>query len=179
MHGFINASSTIVVSNPVAIVTTSNFTIVTSNFAKVQMQQMVAIQSQAITWKPNSRTSLCWGFFVVNDNLLVDLEKLQMLQCIICKIKQVGVLDLCQHSNLRKGLIKYGKINGITPMRTHVESMHRKLVGCRKLAITKKLIVVVVSHNRHRKKQSWPFGCAITSYFSATNLYKKFDEAQQ
>jgi hypothetical protein len=42
MHGSVGASSTDVVSNPVAIATTSNFTIV-SNFAKVQMQQMVAI----------------------------------------------------------------------------------------------------------------------------------------
>jgi hypothetical protein len=70
-----------------------------------------------------------------------------MLQCIIYRIKQVGVFDLCQCSTLRKGLIKYGKINGITPMRTHVEFTHPKLVACRKLAIAKKLVVIVASHN--------------------------------
>ncbi len=58
-----------------------------------------------------------------------------MLECIICKIEQADALDLCQHSILQKGLIKYGKINGITPMRTHVESVHPKLVASKKLAI--------------------------------------------
>jgi hypothetical protein len=67
--------------------------------------------------------------------------------CIICRIEQAGALDLCQCFTLRKGLIKYGKINGIIPMRTHVESAHPKLVTCRKSAITKELIVVVASHN--------------------------------
>jgi len=65
-------------------------------------------------------------------------------------------------------------------MRTHVESAHPKLVVCRKLAITKNLIVVVASHSQQSgKKQSRPSGCVITSYFGATNPYKKFDEAQQ
>jgi hypothetical protein len=58
--------------------------------------------------------------------------------------------------------------------------MHRKLVACIKLAITKELIVAVVSHSQQsKKKQSRSFGCAITSCFGATNLYKKFDEAKQ
>jgi hypothetical protein len=69
-----------------------------------------------------------------------------MLWCIICRIEQVGALDLCQCSTLWKGLIKYGKINGITPMRAHVESTHLKLVACRQLAITKEL-VVIASHS--------------------------------
>jgi len=75
-----------------------------------------------------------------------------MLQCIICRIKQVGVLGLCQHSILRKCLIKYGKINGITPMRTHVEFMHPKLVACRKLIIVEKLIIVVISYSQQLGK---------------------------
>jgi len=58
-------------------------------------------------------------------------------------------------------------------MKSHVvESAHPKL------AITKEL--VVVNHNwQFGKKQSRPFECAITSYFGASNPYKKFDEAQQ
>ncbi len=70
-----------------------------------------------------------------------------MLQCIIYRTQQVGALDLCQCSILRKGLIKYGKINGITPMKTHVEYAHPKLVICKKLAIAKKLVVVAASHS--------------------------------
>jgi len=61
-----------------------------------------------------------------------------MLWCIIYRIEQVSALDLCQLFTLQKGLIKYGKINGITPMKTHVESMHPKLVAHKKLAIIEK-----------------------------------------
>jgi hypothetical protein len=101
-----------------------------------------------------------------------------MLQCIICRIEQASAFDLCQCSTLQKGLIKYGKINGITPMKTHVESTHPKLVVRRKLAIIRELVVVATSHTqRSGKKQFAPFGCAITSYFGATNLYKNFDDA--
>jgi hypothetical protein len=60
------------------------------------MQQLEAIQAQSLTWKPHSRTSLCWGFFIGNDNLHVDFEKPQMLQCIICRTKQTSALNLCQ-----------------------------------------------------------------------------------
>jgi hypothetical protein len=37
-------------------------------------------------------------------------------------------------------------------MRTHVESTHPKLVACRKLAITKELIVVI-SHSQQSGKK--------------------------
>ncbi len=77
----------------------------------------------------------------------MDLEKLLMLRCIIYRIEQASALDLCQRSTLRKSLIKYGKINGITPMKTHVEFTHPKLVVHTKLAIVEELVVVVISHN--------------------------------
>ncbi len=87
-------------------------------------------------------------------------------------------LTYAQRFTLQKGFIKYGKINGITPMRTHLESTHPKLVACKKLAIIEEL--VVASHNQQFRKQSFrPFGCVITSYFGATNPYKKCNEAQQ
>jgi hypothetical protein len=86
------------------------------------------------------------GFLVVNDNFPMDLEKPQMLRCIICRIEQSSVLDLCQYSTLQKNLIKYGKINGITPMKTHVEYAHPKLVACKMVAITAGL-VATTSHN--------------------------------
>jgi len=65
-------------------------------------------------------------------------------------------------------------------MRTHVDSMHPKLVARKKLAITKEFVVVVGSHSQQfGKKWSRPYGCVITSHFGATNLYKKSDKAQQ
>jgi hypothetical protein len=108
---------------------------------------------QVIAWKPHSPTSLCWGFFAINDNLPVDLKKLQLLRCIIYKIKQASAFDLCQCFTLQKGLIKYEKINKITPMRTHVEFAHPKLVACKKLAITEELIVIVAGHSQQCGKK--------------------------
>jgi hypothetical protein len=65
-------------------------------------------------------------------------------------------------------------------MRTHVEYVHPKLVACKKLAITKELVVVATSHNQQSgKKRSGPFGCVITSYIGVINPYKKSGEAQQ
>jgi hypothetical protein len=64
-------------------------------------------------------------------------------------------------------------------MKTHVESMHPKLVTCKKFTIVEELVIVTISHNQQLgKMRSRSFRCAITSYFCATNLYKKFDEAQ-
>ncbi len=77
----------------------------------------------------------------------MDFEKPQMMWCIICKIRQVGVLDLYRRYTLRKGLIKYGKINGITPMKTHVEFAHPKLVARKNLTITKELVIIATSHS--------------------------------
>jgi hypothetical protein len=44
----------------------------------------VIIKVQVIFWKPHHQNSICWGLFVVNDDLHVDLQNLQMLQCILC-----------------------------------------------------------------------------------------------
>jgi hypothetical protein len=54
MHGFDCASSTIATSNPVVNATPPNFAIVASDSTKVQMQQLAAIQAQAIAWKPHN-----------------------------------------------------------------------------------------------------------------------------
>jgi hypothetical protein len=67
-------------------------------------------------------------------------------------------------------------MNEITPMRTHVEFTHPKLVACKKLAIIEELVVATTNHSQQfGKKQFGPFGCAITSYFGITNPYKKSD----
>lgn len=53
----------------------------------VQVMQFTCIQTHPATWKPHSWNSICWGFFIVNDNLLVDLVNLQMSRCIIYRTK--------------------------------------------------------------------------------------------
>jgi hypothetical protein len=45
--------------------------------------QLIVIKVQAIFWKPNHWNSICYVFFPMNDDLLVDFENLQMLQSIV------------------------------------------------------------------------------------------------
>jgi hypothetical protein len=52
----------------------------------------------------------------MNDDLFVDLKNLQMLQCIVYRLEKTIGNFLSQSSILKKGLIKYNKINGITPI---------------------------------------------------------------
>ncbi len=80
----------------------------------------LAIEAQAMAWKPHSCMSICWGFFVVNNGLPMDLMNLQMLWCIISRSEQTTNDVLIQKCIMRKGLIKYIKVNGITPMITYV-----------------------------------------------------------
>lgn len=35
---------------------------------------LVTIAAQVQKWKPNNMNSICWGFFGINDNSLVDLK---------------------------------------------------------------------------------------------------------
>ncbi len=63
------------------------------------------------------------GFFVVNDDLHVDFENLQILQCIIYILEKMACNFISQSSILKRGLIKNNKINGNTSMNTHVHSI--------------------------------------------------------
>jgi hypothetical protein len=55
-----------------------------------------------------------------------------VLRCIICRCKQTTINALGQISILCQGLVKYRKVNGITPMTTHVQTKHPKLFALRK-----------------------------------------------
>lgn len=59
----------------------------------------------------------------MNDDLGVDFENLQMLQCIIYIPKKMASNFLSQSSILKKGLINNNKINGNISMKTHVDSI--------------------------------------------------------
>jgi hypothetical protein len=88
------------------------------------ISQLVAIEAQVVAWKHHNHLLICWGIFAINDGLHVDLVKLQVLQCIICRFEQMSNDVLAQRSTLCKGLIKYNKTNDITPMTTHVQTTH-------------------------------------------------------
>jgi len=64
----------------------------------------------------------------VNDDLHVDFENPQMLKCIVYILEKV--ISNC--FVLKESLIKYDKINGIIPMKTHVDYVHLELFVQRK-----------------------------------------------
>jgi hypothetical protein len=85
-----------------------------------------------MSWRPHNRLSIYWGIFAINDGLLVDLVKPQVLCCIICKFEQASSDVLIQRSTFCKGLIKYIKVNDIIPMTIHVQIAHPRLFAQRK-----------------------------------------------
>jgi hypothetical protein len=78
--------------------------------------------------------------------------------------------------------MKYNKLNGITPMKTHVDSTHFGLIAKRNLKLIEKFVAKDFEANHIRenwKKRSGPSGPKITYFFVATNPYKHNDETQQ
>jgi len=83
------------------------------------------------------------GIFSVNDGLLVDLMKPQVLRCIIYKYEQTSNDVVAQRFTLCKGLIKYNMVNGIIPMIIHVQTTHPRLFTQRK-QLSEKVVELVV-----------------------------------
>jgi hypothetical protein len=69
---------------------------------------------------------ICWGFFVINNGLPVDLVKPQMLWCIISRFEQGSSDVLVQRYMLHKA-------NGITPMTIPMQIAHPKFAQRKQL----------------------------------------------
>ncbi len=115
----------------------------------------------------------------MNDGLLLDLVNPQMLQCIICRYEQSTNDALAQRFILCKGLIKYNKVNGITPMIMHVQITHLKLFALRKQQFNAMIKLITIHVRQLGKKRIGPSSCVIIDFFAAIYMYKKFDEHQQ
>jgi hypothetical protein len=50
-----------------------------STVVHLEVTQLVVIQVQVESWKTHNHNSICWGFFIVNDGLLVNLLNPPML----------------------------------------------------------------------------------------------------
>jgi hypothetical protein len=111
-------------------------------------------------------------------DLHVDLENLQMLQGIICILEKVVNNVLSQSFVLKKGLIKYNNINGIIPMKTHVDSIHPWLFTQRKSQLAKKATMGSDADHvqQQGEKRTRPFSFIITTYFGSTKPFKKINE---
>ncbi len=96
-----------------------------SNLLENDNVQLTIVEVQVQQCKPHNMTSICWGFFVINDNLLIDFENPQMLWCTIYQFKQVvGYILKRPNYILKKWFIKYNKTNNITFMKTHIDYAH-------------------------------------------------------
>jgi hypothetical protein len=101
-----------------------------------------------------------------------------MLRCIIYRFEQANDNVLIKSCYiLRKGFIKYNKCNGVTPMKTHIDCVHPKLLTTRKKQLTK---VIPLDHTQQpTKKRVKVTSNVITNFFGFSNPYKQHDEQQQ
>jgi hypothetical protein len=103
----------------------------------------------------------------------MDFAKLQVLWCIIYRSKQ-AFDALTQRSTFHKGLIEYNKVNGITPMNTHVQTTHSKLFIQRK-KIKKKVVKPTTHTWQLRKKRIDPFNYVIITFLLPWTLWKNLN----
>jgi hypothetical protein len=98
-----------------------------------------------------------------------------MLRCIICNSEQANENVLIKNCCIiRKGIIKYNKCNGVTPMKTHIDCAHPKLLGTKKKQFTE---VIPLDHIQQlAKKRVGVPSSAITDFFGSSNPYKQHDE---
>jgi len=72
------------------------------------------MEVRVLLWKLHNNTSICLNFFVVNENLPVDLENPQMLWCIVY-VSQHASSNILNQSNsiIRKGWSNITKSMGL------------------------------------------------------------------
>jgi hypothetical protein len=141
--------------------------------SNVDASKLAHVEAQAMASKPHSHLSICWGFFVLNDSLIVDLVKPQMLQCIICRCKQASNDVLAQIFTFCEHLIKYNNVNGITLMTIHVQIAHPRLFSQRKHQLNDKVAKPTIHVQQSGKKKTTTFGYVIISFLVPQTLTKK------
>jgi formate-dependent nitrite reductase cytochrome c552 subunit len=72
-------------------------------------------------WRGHDRNALCWSFFIVNNNNIVDGSKPQIMRCMNC---HVNFVSYSLRTKERKGTITYFMKNGITTLKKHVDADH-------------------------------------------------------
>jgi hypothetical protein len=104
-----------------------------------------------------------------------------MLWCIIYRIEQDGVLDMCQWSTLWKGFIKYNKFNAIIPWKPMLNLCIQNWLLVESWPLLKNLLIQVIINSLEKndltlERMISTSRYAITAHFGATNFYKKFNE---
>jgi hypothetical protein len=81
---------------------------------------------QRKNWIHDSINALCWSFYYVNDNKLVDFKCHQLMRCIIYYASLILITNAKIEAS--KGLIFYNNENGIIILKTHVYAHHCMIV---------------------------------------------------
>jgi hypothetical protein len=76
-------------------------------------------------WRGHDRNALCWSFFIVNDNNIVNGSKPQIMRCMIC---HVNFVFYNLRTKERRGIITYFMKNGIITLKKHVDANHVVLI---------------------------------------------------
>jgi hypothetical protein len=80
-------------------------------WGKKKWRKIWEIASSRKKWRHDSRNALCWLFYYVNDNKLVDVKCSQLMRCIICYVSPISITNA--KTQIRKALILYSSANGI------------------------------------------------------------------
>ncbi len=125
-------------------------------------------------WRHDSRNALCWSFYYVNDNNLVDVKCFQLMKCIFCYANLVLISNV--KTQARKGLILYNNANGINALKKHVYAYHYMIAKMFDEEV--KNMLKKPYERQHAKKRPHVNGTIIFDFFATKKIYKK-DDVQQ
>ncbi len=78
-------------------------------------ENLKKIHFQKKKWRDDSRNALCWSYYCVNNNTLVDVKYSQLMTCIFCHFNPIVITNA--KSQARKGLILYSSANEIIALK--------------------------------------------------------------
>jgi hypothetical protein len=85
---------------------------INANEGKGKMKEhLKKLHFQRKNWRHDSRNALCWSFYCVNNNKLVDVKCFQLMKCIFCHFNLILITNA--KTQARKVLILYSNANGI------------------------------------------------------------------
>jgi hypothetical protein len=144
-----------------------------SRNSKMNEKNFKKLHAQKTFWRGNSRITLCWAFYCVNDNKEVNAIVFQTMWFILCHNNPI--LNINPKTKARKGLIIYDSSNHIVALRKHVNLNHLNILKKFEEKINCPLRGDEKQPSKKRPKVS---SNSIISFFVAKKPFKK-DDVQQ
>ncbi len=128
------------------------------------------MHAQRLFWKVEGRDAICWAFYVINDNKLMDGKIPQVMKYHLCS-KTLVLYNL--RTKLRKGLISYYKTNGISTLKKHADVEHSLLAKTLGEEVNNLMKTQVEKQPTTKRKNVSSF--EISKFFLTKFLYKKYE----